>query len=181
MKKKLLFIGITMNAAGTEKSFLSFSSCIDYEKYDVIIDTDNIIGNKFDSFALFDIKLRLKAAKNHMVLTTASSLSELSHAPFISWGEQSNMHRILIEACERAGFFPNIVASSNDRDCYERLLHAGVGIGLGREDAENDLGSLVYLDLCDFDEAYSVYCYYKKESCYGTVKSFVDFLKTKVR
>lgn len=35
MKKKLLFIGITMNAAGTEKSFLSFSSCIDYEKYDV--------------------------------------------------------------------------------------------------------------------------------------------------
>ena len=34
-KKKLLFIGITMNSAGTENSFLSLANCIDYEKYDV--------------------------------------------------------------------------------------------------------------------------------------------------
>lgn len=34
-KKKLLFIGIIMNAAGTEQSFLSFVNCIDFEKYDV--------------------------------------------------------------------------------------------------------------------------------------------------
>ncbi|MHC1693789.1 MAG: glycosyltransferase [Eubacteriales bacterium] len=35
MKKKLLIIGITMNGAGTEKSFLSFAECLDYDKYDV--------------------------------------------------------------------------------------------------------------------------------------------------
>jgi len=35
MKKKLLFIGIIMNSAGTEKSFLSFVNCIDFDKYDV--------------------------------------------------------------------------------------------------------------------------------------------------
>ncbi|MCL2095770.1 MAG: glycosyltransferase [Oscillospiraceae bacterium] len=35
MKKKLLFIGIIMNSAGTEQSFLSFINCIDFEKYDV--------------------------------------------------------------------------------------------------------------------------------------------------
>lgn len=34
-KKRLLFIGIIMNAAGTEKSFLSFVNCIDFKKYDV--------------------------------------------------------------------------------------------------------------------------------------------------
>ncbi|MCL2773209.1 MAG: glycosyltransferase [Oscillospiraceae bacterium] len=33
-KKKLLFIGIVMNSAGTEKSFLSFVNCLDFEKYD---------------------------------------------------------------------------------------------------------------------------------------------------
>ncbi|MCQ2432818.1 MAG: glycosyltransferase [Clostridia bacterium] len=36
-KIKLLILGITMNAAGTEKSFLSFASCLDYEKYDVTL------------------------------------------------------------------------------------------------------------------------------------------------
>ncbi len=35
MKKKLLIIGIMMNAAGTEKSFLSFAEKIDYNKYEV--------------------------------------------------------------------------------------------------------------------------------------------------
>jgi glycosyltransferase involved in cell wall biosynthesis len=36
MKKRILFIGITMAAAGSEKSFLSFAShAIDYSRYDV--------------------------------------------------------------------------------------------------------------------------------------------------
>ena len=34
-KIKLLVIGIYMNSAGTEKSFISFANCIDYDKYDV--------------------------------------------------------------------------------------------------------------------------------------------------
>ena len=38
MKKiKLLVVGITMNCAGTEKSFLSFLSVLDREKYDVTL------------------------------------------------------------------------------------------------------------------------------------------------
>lgn len=36
-KKKLLIIGIIMNCAGTEKSFLSFADLIDYDKYDVTL------------------------------------------------------------------------------------------------------------------------------------------------
>lgn len=36
-KQKLLIIGITMQPAGTEKSFLSFASCLDYEKYEVTL------------------------------------------------------------------------------------------------------------------------------------------------
>lgn len=34
-KKKLLIIGIIMNCAGTEKSFLSFAQNLDYDRYDV--------------------------------------------------------------------------------------------------------------------------------------------------
>ena len=35
MKRKMLIIGIVMNAAGTERSFLSFAEKIDYNKYEV--------------------------------------------------------------------------------------------------------------------------------------------------
>lgn len=35
MKKKLLFVGITMNCAGTERSFLSFINSLDTEQYEV--------------------------------------------------------------------------------------------------------------------------------------------------
>ena len=34
-KIKMLVIGIYMNSAGTEKSFISFANCIDYDKYEV--------------------------------------------------------------------------------------------------------------------------------------------------
>ena len=36
-KIRLLIIGITMQPAGTEKSFLSFASCLDYSRYDVTL------------------------------------------------------------------------------------------------------------------------------------------------
>lgn len=36
-KQKLLILGITMNAAGTEKSFLSFANCLDYDRFDVTL------------------------------------------------------------------------------------------------------------------------------------------------
>ncbi len=37
VKQKMLVVGITMNCAGTEKSFLSFLSCLDFERFDVTL------------------------------------------------------------------------------------------------------------------------------------------------
>ena len=36
-KIKLLIVGIIMNCAGTEKSFLAFANTIDYDRYDVTL------------------------------------------------------------------------------------------------------------------------------------------------
>ena len=45
-KQKLLIIGITMNSAGTEKSFLSFANCLDYDRFDV----DLLLAKKEGAF-----------------------------------------------------------------------------------------------------------------------------------
>lgn len=46
LKKKILVIGITMNSAGTEKSFLSFLSVIDFNIYDI----DLLLAEKSGDF-----------------------------------------------------------------------------------------------------------------------------------
>ncbi|MHB1152751.1 MAG: glycosyltransferase [Eubacteriales bacterium] len=48
-KKKLLIIGIIMNCAGTEKSFLSFASCLDYSRFDVDLLLVKRYGELYDS------------------------------------------------------------------------------------------------------------------------------------
>lgn len=152
----------------------------DYEKYDVIIDEKCDRYPSFVGFELLNMKIRMKIAGGKNLPRRKLSLADLAAEPFISWGESSNMHKVLTRACERAGFYPNIVVQTNDKECYERLLRAGVGIGLGRETPEHDFPGLTYLELSDFDETYTVQCYYKQDHYFGNIKSFIDFLKTKI-
>ncbi len=149
----------------------------DFKKYDVIIDRKSDVYEGFESFELCTMRIRLKAAVGHPLCRKNHTLKQLCDQPFISWGEGSNMHNILQEACRRVGFSPRIAVQTNDKECYEKLIAAGVGIGLGREGTEQPADGCSYLDVSDFDERYTVYCYYKKHAYYGNVKHFVDFLK----
>lgn len=147
----------------------------DFEKYDIIIDQKCDAYPRMESFELCSMRLRFKAAAGHPLARKKHTLRELCNQKFISWGEQSNMHQILMDACRGAGFSPTIAVTTNDKACYDRLIAAGVGIGIAREDGGATDGT--YLDISDFDERYTVYAYYKSHAYYGNVKHFIDFLK----
>lgn len=147
----------------------------DFEKYDIIIDEKADIYSDFDNFELSTLQLRLKASKKSSLCNKKLTLKQLSTQPFISWGEQSNMHKILLRSCNNAGFTPNIIVLSNDIECNERLIGSGIGIGLGSTTTDDT----IFLDISDFDERYTVYCYYKSQSNYGNVEHFLNFLKNK--
>lgn len=151
----------------------------DYEKYDVVIDEKKATYQGYSSFCLKNLKIRIKAARGRFPFPSKMKLSDLADAPFISWGNSSNMQRILDSACESAGFSPKITVSLNDKACYDKMLRAGVGIGLERETPDVDFPELEYLNVSDFDARYTVFCYYNPKTYFGNVKSFVDFLKTK--
>lgn len=151
----------------------------DFEKYDIIIDEKTDAYEDFEGFELYDIRLRMMVNAVSPLTTRRHTLKQLSNQTFISMGEQSNMHKILINVCKRAGFFPNISVQSNDIKCFEKLVAAGMGIGLGRDQKRNPSEKIVYLDVTDFDERYTVYAYYKKQANYGNVKHFLNFLKSK--
>ena len=147
----------------------------DFEKYDIIIDEKADVYSDFDNFELSTLQIRLKASVKSPLCNKKLTLKQLSTQPFISWGEQSNMHKILLRSCNNAGFTPNIIVNSNDILCNERLIASGIGIGLGSSTTKDT----TFLNISDFDERYTVYCYYKAQSNYGNVEHFLNFLKNK--
>lgn len=72
MKKKMLVVGITMSAGGSEKSFLSFAEHIDYEKWDVTL----LLAEKKGAFLPLlppQIKVETMADGEIMQITAANA------------------------------------------------------------------------------------------------------------
>lgn len=150
----------------------------DYENYDISIDEATDTYHGYDKFELFNMHLRMKVSENSSLLRKKLTLKQLSAKPFISLDEKSNMHKILIRACEKAGFYPNIVAQINDIKCYEKMIASEMGIGIGRENISQESDEKIrYLDVADFNERYVVFAYFKDEAAYGNVRKFLDFLE----
>ena len=126
------------------------------------------------------MQLGLKVAAGHPLLGKPLTMAQLRGEEFLSLGEESNMTRILHSACRTAGFTPHIAVSSNDIQCYEALVAAGMGIGLERRRTDGD-SSTAYLDVADFHEEYVVCVYYKTTAAYGNVGEFLQFLREKAQ
>lgn len=148
----------------------------EFEKYDIIIDEKSDLYKNYINFELFNIRLRMVSSSKNPLCSKKLKLKQLRNQPFISIGEHSNMHKILVNACKKAGFLPNIVVMSNDTKCYDKLIESGIGIGICRESAYKS-PTVQYLDITDFNEYYSVYSYFKKDAAFGNIESFLEFMK----
>jgi len=151
--------------------------------YDVIIDDSKDCYSGYQKFELYSMCLRLKCAAKDPLCKRQLSMRELCDRTFVAMDQDSNMHRILTDACLRSGFHPNIAAFCNDIECYEKLITMGIGIGIGREDPNSDAGSgrteICDLNVADFHERYTVYAYYRESDYFGTIKKPDRFYKTK--
>lgn len=163
------------------KPEISFKTVFDFgenefEDYDIIIDEGGAYYPEYEKFELSNMKIKMKVAKTNPLTKKSLTLKELSPFPFISLSEESNMHKMLVDACKSAGFSPNISVICNDIACHDKLIESDIGIGLGREE-KNDRVS--FLNVSDFDVRYTVCAYFKKSADYGNVKDFLQFIKEK--
>ena len=157
-------------------SFQLFFSEIPGENYDIIIDDSKGAYDSYEKHRLYSMGLHLKCASTDPLCQKPLTLGELRDRVFVSMEPESNMHRILTNACARVGFQPKISAFCNDIECYEKLIATGMGIGIGREDSFSDSG-ISDLQVTDFKEHYTVYLYYRQSDYYGNVKKLVDHFK----
>jgi len=152
----------------------------DFEKYDIIIDERSDLYTAYERINLCRMQLRLVTSQDSPLCRKKLTMKQLSNQSFISLGEQSHMHKILLNACQKAGFFPNVSVRSNDMKYYEKLVESGIGIGIERENPKNmRTRDIAYLDVADFYEESIVCAYFKKEAAYGNVEQFLSFLSSK--
>ena len=152
----------------------------DFEKYDIIIDEKTDRYPAYNRLELCRTRLQLTTSRDSPLCHRKLTMKQLANQQFISLGENSNIHKILMHACQQAGFNPNISILSNDMKYYEKLVESGIGIGIERNNPKNLLQrNIAYLDVADFDEEAVVYAYFKKHSAYGNMEQFLQFLKSK--
>lgn len=153
---------------------------VDFENYDIIIDEKSDAYPDYKKTELYTTRLRLKASIKSPLCDRKLTLKQLRNQPFICIGENNSMHKILINACKRQGFTPNIIVKSNDLQCNRKFIEAGVGIGLAREyPSGKQSQNTKILNVVDFNETQTICAYYKESSAYGNVEHFMNFLKIK--
>lgn len=152
---------------------------VNIEDYDIIIDEETDKYRGYESLPLYTSRIGLRASVNSPLCGRKLTLRELSDERFISIGEDNALHRRLLDACEKAGFVPNIVVQSNDLTCNRKFVESGVGIGISRieETAGAPNKKTCNLNVADFQETQVICAYFKKECAYGNIAHFLEYLK----
>jgi DNA-binding transcriptional LysR family regulator len=154
------------------------------DDYDIVMDDDKETYADYRKFELYSLRLHLRCSSSDPLCGQPLSLSDLCDRAFVSMDQESNMHRILTNACVSKGFQPKIAAFCNDIECYDKLVAMGMGIGIGRESVHpsngNDKVEITNLNVSDFNEHYTVYVYYRERDYFGNVKKLIDFIKENV-
>lgn len=163
---------------------VSFKTIFDFkdsheEDYDIIIDDKPERYFEYNSFELCSKRICLKASNANPLCNQKLYLRQLCNQPFISFGEHTNSHKMLVSACKNEGFTPNFVVQTNDLQCYYKYIEAGIGIGISRLDSGSEHANCQSLDIVDFTPRQTISAFYKSQSARGNIKDFLEFLKTK--
>lgn len=165
----------------TKHPAVTFDTSINYGEdafrdYDIIIGPEDPRFGEYCFYELSHCRVYLRASESHPLYGRELTLRQLKDQPFVTMG--GNMHQIIVEACQRAGFTPKVTARVNDITCYLKLLRSGTVIGHYRA-PEHGTPTVPCLNVTDFTEYQSIRAYYR-EPVTGSIKSFLEFLKTKV-
>ena len=104
---------------------ISFKTIFDFtgthtEDFDIIVDDKPLQYPEYEKFEFCSKRIRLKAAANSPLCNKELCLKQLCKQPFISFGENSSTHKMLLKACQREGLTPNFDVQTNDLMCYEK-------------------------------------------------------------
>lgn len=158
-----------------ETTFKTYYGVEKYDNFDIVIDEYSEDLNGYDKFELISTPIYVRAPKGNPLLNKPLKMIDLRHQPFVTMGEHTNLHKMLLRACKNAGFTPNIVLETNDTNCYHKSLINGIGLTLSRVRGETD--NTNSLNVVDFNERQTIYAFYKRAKIKSSAMDFIKFLK----
>lgn len=150
-----------------------------FDNYDIIIDTKSDDYAGYECIELCRQRILIYASSKSHLCGHKLKLEQLAGEQFANLSQYGNHYKVLSEACSNAGFTPNLVAQVNDSACFMRIIESGVAVGAAGELYAKVAGNknVVPLDISDFKKYQTVCAYYRKDSAYGNVRKFLDFLR----
>ncbi len=145
------------------------------DTYDIIIDCDDQQYREYSKCEFYTKRLGFKVAEGHHLIGRRLSVCDLANEPFVTMGEKTNTHKLLVAVCKAAGFVPNILMQCNDALCYGRCISSGLGIGIG--DIERVASKVKVLDVGDFSHRHVSYIYHSPHISDARILQLIEFLK----
>ena len=162
---------------GARFSLTSDFEAADPSDFDVIIDAASPRYAQYESFEWCRQRILLYAAAQSPLCRRTLTLPQLADQDFVAMSPNGNQYRMLIAACEQAGFSPRILAQINDAACFFKFIASGVAIGVAGEQSVSADAGLYPLRVADFKEQQTVCVYYRREGLDAPTRRFIDFLR----
>lgn len=148
--------------------------------YDIIIDKDDSKYTEYKRRELGSYQICFNAVREHPLVGKELMMRDLRNESFITLESELGMNSILFDCCKNAGFYPNIVLQTNDRQCFQESAEAGLGLGLWlKSEQDPPPRDLVDLNVKDLQLRSAVYLYYKHACTDEQIVDFIEFILTK--
>ena len=150
-------------------------------RFDLAFTRHNYLDH--DQFASLEIckdKLLLAVSKNNRHANRSSiSLNELSNDNFIVFDRVTELHKLIMDECGKAGFEPTIFYSSHRKVSVLGLVQTNIGLALmpGKIYEYNRTPDVLAIPLDENIECNMVLVYLKNRQLPKAAITFVDFMK----
>lgn len=150
------------------------------QDFDLIIDKNCDMYTEYYRRELGNYKVGFMAVPDHPMIGKEILMKDLRNERFITLEYELGLNSTLFECCKNAGFYPNIVLQTNDRQCFQHSAKEGIGIGLWLKSrfAPPPEG-LMDLNVTDMHLSHTLYLYYKNNIVSEQLKDFINFLISK--
>lgn len=158
---------------------------LDEYRFDLAITRHNYVDeNKYTYFEIYpDQLIVVVSRKNQHVDRTSISLKELANDNFIVFDKVTDLHKLILDECKKAGFDPTIFYSSHRKVSVFSLIGANIGIALipSKVYEYHKHPDVVAIPLEEKITCNLVFVYLKNRKLPRTAANFIEFLHSQIK